>query len=234
MPSKTKLRRIRINSPQISFEDFRRKDAYHNFAPAGTITGTITDPAGAVVANSSIEARNLQTGVTYSVVSTTTGNYTITQLPVGQYEDTATVAGFKKYTHSGITVEATAVVRIDIGLEVGQATESVTVQGDASLLKTETADLAHNINVESLDNLPILGIGGANADSSGIRNPYGLALLVPGAVYNANFTMVVNGAPSNTAGYRIEGQDMTNHFVSFALQEMQPSADAIQESRRAD
>jgi hypothetical protein len=195
----------------------------------GTITGTITDPAGAVVANSPIGARNLQTGVVYPVVSTTTGNYTIAQLPVGQYEVTVTVPGFKKYTRSGITVAAATVVRIDIALEVGQATESVTVQADASLLKTETADLAHNINVEALDNLPILGIGGANAGSSGIRNPYGLALLVPGTVYNANFTMVVNGAPSNTAGYRIEGQDMTNHFVSFAVQEMQPSADAIQE-----
>jgi hypothetical protein len=195
----------------------------------GTITGTISDPAGAVIASAAIEARNLQTGVTYPVVSTMTGNYTIPQLPVGQYEVSATVPGFKKYTRSGITVAATAVMRIDIGLEVGQASESVTVQADASLLKTETADLAHNINVEALDNLPILGIGGANAGSSGIRNPYGLALLVPGTVYNANFTMVVNGTPGNTSAYRIEGQDMTNHFVSFALQEMQPSADAIQE-----
>ena len=98
-----------------------------------------------------------------------------------------------------------------------------------TMLRTESGDLAQNITVEALDDLPILGIGNANAGSSGIRNPYGLALLVPGANYSANFTMVVNGAPSNTAGYRIEGQDMTNHFVSFALQEMQPSADAIQE-----
>lgn len=97
------------------------------------------------------------------------------------------------------------------------------------MLRTESGDLAQNITVEALDDLPILGIGNANAGSSGIRNPYGLALLVPGTNYSANFTMVVNGAPSNTAGYRIEGQDMTNHFVSFALQEMQPSADAIQE-----
>ncbi|HLK50367.1 MAG TPA: TonB-dependent receptor [Bryobacteraceae bacterium] len=195
----------------------------------GTITGTISDPAGAVISNASVEARNLETGVTYPVVSTSTGNYTVTQLPVGQYEVTATVPGFKKFTRSGITVAVNNVLRIDIALEVGQATESVTVNAEASLLKTETADLAHNVNVEQLDNLPILGIGNSNAGSSGIRNPYGLALLVPGTVYAANFSMVVNGAPSNTAGYRIEGQDMTNHFVSFALQEMQPSADAIQE-----
>jgi hypothetical protein len=98
----------------------------------GTITGTISDPAGAVVANASIEARNLETGVVYPVVSTTTGNYTIAQLPVGQYEVSAGVAGFKKFTRSGITVPVGQVLRIDIGLEVGQATESVTVQADAS------------------------------------------------------------------------------------------------------
>jgi len=195
----------------------------------GTITGTISDPAGAVVANANIEARNLETGVVYPVVSTTTGNYTIAQLPVGQYEVSATVGGFKKFTRSGITVLVGQVLRIDIGLEVGRATESVTVQADASQLRTESGDLAHNISVDSLDNLPILGIGGANAGSSGIRNPYGLVQLIPGTSYQANFVNVVNGAPSNSGGYRIEGQDMTNHYVAYALQEEQPSADAIQE-----
>jgi hypothetical protein len=198
-------------------------------AGVGTITGTINDPAGAVVAGATVVAKNIETGIQYQGASTATGNYTITQLPPGPYQITVTVRGFKTYTRSGLTVQVAQVVPLDIALEVGSSTETVTVQAEATLLKTESGDLAHNITVESLDNLPILGIGGANAGSSGIRNPYGLALLVPGTVYNANFTMVVNGAPGNTAGYRIEGQDMTNHFVSFAVQEMQPSADAIQE-----
>src|SRR6516225_4913527 len=198
-------------------------------AGVGTITGTINDPAGAVVAAATLVAKNIETGIQYQGASTATGKYTIMQLPPGPYQITVTVRGFKTYTRSGLTVQVAQVVPLDIALEVGSSTETVTVQAEATLLKTESGDLAHNITVESLDNLPILGIGGANAGSSGIRNPYGLALLVPGTVYNANFTMVVNGAPGNTAGYRIEGQDMTNHFVSFAVQEMQPSADAIQE-----
>jgi Carboxypeptidase regulatory-like domain len=195
----------------------------------GTITGTVADPAGAVIANASVEAKNQETGVVYPVLSTSTGNYTVAQLPVGQYEVSATVPGFKRFNRSGITVSVGNVLRIDISLEVGQATESVTVQADASQLKTESGDLAHNISVDSLDNLPILGIGGSNAGSSGIRNPYGLVQLIPGTSYQANFVNVVNGAPSNSGGYRIEGQDMTNHYVAYALQEEQPSADAIQE-----
>src|SRR5690242_2497946 len=88
-------------------------------AGSGTITGTIADPAGAVIANASVEARNTETGVVFPVVSTATGNYTVSQLPVGQYEVSATVPGFKKYVRSGIGVAAAQVVRIDIGLEVG-------------------------------------------------------------------------------------------------------------------
>src|SRR5262249_6633925 len=75
----------------------------------------------------------------------------------------------------------------------------------------------------------ILGIGNANAGSSGVRNPFNTATTVPGVNYTANLTMIVNGAPTNTAAYRLEGLDNTNHTVSFALQENQPSADAIQE-----
>ena len=198
-------------------------------AGSATITGAIADPAGAVISGANIGARNLQTGVNYPVVSTTTGNYTISQLPVGQYEVSATVPGFKRFVRSGITLDAAQVVRIDIGLEVGQATESVTVQADASLLKTETADVVHNITLEQLDNLPILGIGNSNAGSSGVRNPYSSVQFVPGVAYVANSSMVINGAPTNTAAYRVEGMDNTNHTVAFALQENQPSADAIQE-----
>ena len=195
----------------------------------GTITGTVQDPAGAVVAGADVVAKNTDTGIQYKGASTATGNYTIAQLPPGPYQINVMVPGFRTYTRSGVTVQVAQVLRLDVALEVGASTETVTVRADATMLRTESGDLAQNITVEALDDLPILGIGNANAGSSGIRNPYGLALLVPGTNYSANFTMVVNGAPSNTAGYRIEGQDMTNHFVSFALQEMQPSADAIQE-----
>src|SRR5579871_3488911 len=91
----------------------------------GTITGTISDPAGAVVAAAAVQARHVETGTVYDTTSTNTGNYTLSQLPVGSYEVTVTVAGFKKYVRSGLTVQVAATVRIDIGLEVGGATESV-------------------------------------------------------------------------------------------------------------
>src|SRR5215472_7818598 len=71
----------------------------------GTITGTVSDPAGAVVAAAAIEARNVATGAVYPVASSATGNYTIAQLPAGDYALTIAVAGFKKFVRTGLTVE---------------------------------------------------------------------------------------------------------------------------------
>src|SRR5262245_6809037 len=103
----------------------------------GTITGTVTDPAGAVVASAPVEARNTQTGVVYSGVTTNAGNYTISDLPIGTYTVTVKVQGFKTYSHTNLALAAAQVLREDAKLEVGTSTESVTVTAEASLLKTE-------------------------------------------------------------------------------------------------
>src|SRR5580692_7572653 len=108
----------------------------------GIITGTVTDTTGAVVANVAIEARQLETGAVFPTATTSTGSYTLTELPVGPYEITATVAGFKKYVRTGVTVQVAQTLRVDIPMEVGTATESVTVSAEASLLKTETGDVS--------------------------------------------------------------------------------------------
>ena len=195
----------------------------------GTITGTVSDPAGAVVANAAIEARHIETGTVYPTVSTATGNYTIAQLPVGAYEVSVTVPGFKKYLRSGLTVQVAQTLRIDVTLEVGSATESVTVQAEAALLKTESGELSHNVTTDTVDNLPILGIGSSMAGSSAIRNPQAVAYLLPGAYVAPNAQMRVNGAPGNTASYRLEGQDASNGQVPATQAQVQPSVDAIQE-----
>ena len=63
----------------------------------GTITGTISDPAGAVIAAAPIEARNVATGAVHQAASTATGNYTLAQIPAGTYEMHVAVAGFKRF-----------------------------------------------------------------------------------------------------------------------------------------
>ena len=93
-----------------------------------TITGTISDPSGLVVADASVQARNTETGAIYSAASTSTGNYAVPNLPVGTYALTASAAGFKTYTHTNLTLAAAQILRQDIPLEVGTTSETVTVE----------------------------------------------------------------------------------------------------------
>jgi len=78
----------------------------------------VTDPAGAMIPNAAIEAKNTQTGAVYQTVSSATGNYTLPQLPVGVYQLSASQTGFKQYMRTGITVMVAQTLRIDIALEV--------------------------------------------------------------------------------------------------------------------
>src|SRR5436190_21365742 len=72
----------------------------------GTITGIVTDPSGAVVANAPVEVKNTGTGVVYRPTTTDTGNYSVQQLPIGSYEVTVTVQGFKGFNRRGLTLSA--------------------------------------------------------------------------------------------------------------------------------
>jgi hypothetical protein len=194
----------------------------------GTITGTVTDPAGAVVANAAIQIRNLDTAALYPTASSGTGNFSASQLPAGTYELQVTAPGFKQYNRSLLTVQVAATIRIDVALEVGSATESITVSDQASLLKTESGELSHNVTASAMNSLPVLGIG-AGAGSSGIRNPNAVVRLLPGTYWAPNSNLRVNGAPMNTQSFRIEGQESQNTGTSGTPAQNQPSVDAIQE-----
>ncbi len=205
-------------------------------AATGTINGTVLDPAGAVIVGANVEARNAETGVAYQAATTTTGNYTITQLPVGTYQITVKVSGFKTYNHTNLTLAAGATIKEDVPLEVGTASEAVTVNEQASLLSTESAETAHNVTLSQLDNLPLLGIGASNAGTAGIRNPFVLTQLLPGSTFGsptgagASNTLIINGLQNNSEGVRIEGQDSRNNTPGVSsTQVRQPSADAVQE-----
>ncbi|PWT98604.1 MAG: hypothetical protein C5B51_28880 [Terriglobia bacterium] len=199
----------------------------------GTITGTISDPAGAVVAAAAIEARNTETAALYQVASSATGNYTIVQLPAGTYELTIAVPGFKKFVRPGLIIQAAQTIRVDATLEVGNATESVTINAEAPLLKTESGELSQTIATQTMDALPLLQVG---ASSSGLRNPYNIVALLPGAYYqpvNTGFTtgptVRINGGATASESLLVDGMDGSNLMGQTINQQMQPGMDSIQE-----
>ena len=199
----------------------------------GTITGTISDPASAVVASAAIEARNTDTGAVYPVASSATGNYTIVELPAGTYELTVTSPGFKKFIRPGLIVQAAQTIRVDATLDVGSATEAVTINAEAPLLKTESGELSQTIETKVMDVLPLLEVGN---DSSGIRNPYSVVALLPGAyftpvatTFTTGPTVRVNGGYTSSETFLVDGMDGSNLMGQGINQQTAPGTDAIQE-----
>jgi hypothetical protein len=194
----------------------------------GTITGTITDPAGAVVASAPIEIRNTATGANYQVGSSSTGNYVV-QVPTGSYEMAVEVQGFKKYVRQNIVVPVAQTLRLDVALEVGTNTESVTVTELAPLLKTESGEMSHNFTADTLNNLPVLGIGKGNTGDTGIRSPYSVMNVLPGATWLPDNSIRINGQEGNSSALRVEGQDATATVSLGQTSQTQPSVEAVQE-----
>jgi outer membrane receptor protein involved in Fe transport len=199
----------------------------------GTVTGTVADPAGAVVPSAPIDLENTETGAKFQAASSSTGNFTLAQLPAGAYRLSVVVPGFKRFAQENIRVQVGQTVRIDVVLEVGSNAESITVTTEVSLLKTEDGALTHTISAQKLNDLPVLGIGGNFSSSNGLRFYMAQAQLVPGTYFQVSSlgtaTIKVNGAPSGTQRTMVDGMDATNTLNGVPAS-MQPSVDAIQET----
>src|SRR5215471_3231974 len=106
-----------------------------------SILGTVTDPSGAAVANATVSALNVKTGIETKTVSTASGDYTIPLLDVGEYDVTVLSPGFKPETRKGVRLQVNEKVRADFQLQVGAQTERVTVSAEAVALRTDEASV---------------------------------------------------------------------------------------------
>jgi hypothetical protein len=177
----------------------------------GSITGSVTDPAGAAVPGAKVTAKNLDNGAAFDTSTTVAGDFTLPSLPAGKYELTVTAAGFKTVRHANIDVQVDQPVRLDTALQVGSASESITVTTDAPVLHTENAEQSMTIKGEKVNDLP-LNFGGGGAAGGGIRNWLSFIILAPG-VSGTSYTSPMNGIPTGTYGnfkVYLEGQDSTS------------------------
>jgi hypothetical protein len=120
-----------------------------------TITGIVTDPAGAVIPAATIEVVHIQTSFTYTVQSNAEGQYTITNLRDGTYRLTARSEGFEPYRVESVIVTGRDNRRVDFPLSVGSVDTVITVEGGATLIETETARIADTKDREILRALPL-------------------------------------------------------------------------------
>ena len=191
----------------------------------GSITGTVADPAGAVIAGASVEGRNVGTGALYDTVTTPTGNYTLAELPPGNYEVTIKSAGFKTLIRGPLEVGVRQTLRIDGTLEVGSAAESVTVTDAAPLLVTESSEISYNVSTIRLDQLPVGNMGN-------VRNIVRTAAqLMPGVAFQQGDRggVKINGTPADGYNLRIDGMDNTYTLGNLLVAQVQPSVDAVEQ-----
>src|SRR5262249_22934304 len=100
-------------------------------ATEGSILGTVTDSSGSVVPGTRIQLTSVETGLVRNTVSNGAGEYVVANLPPGSYKVTAEITGFKKSEQPAVELTVKARLRVDLRMEVGEATQTVQVEGSA-------------------------------------------------------------------------------------------------------
>ncbi|HLJ46869.1 MAG TPA: carboxypeptidase regulatory-like domain-containing protein [Bryobacteraceae bacterium] len=169
----------------------------------GTINGTVTDATGGAVAGATVTATNTGTRAESKTRTDATGAYRFVDLPPGQYTITVEAPGFRKSVTAEQRLLVASTLRLDVSLEVGQVTESVTVDTRAAQVNTDDAQLG-----EALTNIPDLPI----LSGSGGRNALSLVALQPGVVVTPSTTAAQPG--SSVGPFNINGQrSQANNFI---------------------
>ena len=189
----------------------------------GAITGAVTDPGGGVIPGASVIATNLATNQELRTITTETGNFTIPALSAGNYSLTVEQPGFRKFVQTGITVQVAQTLRIDVSLQVGAVDNQVTVNADAPLLRTESAEQSTVLSGDKVNQLPL------NFANNGVRNPLVFLQLAPGTSVGGWNDIRVNGSPRGTFRVIFEGQDSTSALNPRLFNESQPSIDGVEE-----
>jgi hypothetical protein len=162
----------------------------------GSIVGTVTDQASAVVPKAVVTVRNTATSLSRQVNADEAGYYSIPSLPEGAYDVSVSASGFKGLTQKNVNVLINNVTRADLRLEVGALTESITVEASAAVLQTTKTDVNVNLQAREIGNLPL----------SGYRNFQSLVNLVPGAT-PVRFQNAVIDTPQRDFTTNVNGQD---------------------------
>ena len=195
------------------------------FAQTAQVTGTVTDPTGAVVSQAKLFVKNLDTGVGRESLTNERGNYIVTALLPGRYQVAAEAAGFKQMRRGPVTLAIDQVARLDFTMEVGTLVESVRVEASGILLDASTSTIGTVVENRQITELPLSG-----------RNPIGLVALTPGVRIQGGFggkgqwsNFSVNGGLANANTVLVEG--LALDYAQMNSPAYVPPVDATQEFR---
>jgi len=191
----------------------------------GSLTGLVADPSGAVIPRAALTLLNLATGERFSGLTTETGAFNFPNMKIGLYQLTVEAAGFKRVVLENLRIEAGAPTRVDVVLEVGVATESITVQAEPPLLQSETSSAGTVVNRGLLDKVPFQ-LAGTNRDvTSFIR-------LTPGVTPDANnFLVMIAGGRQHVTEVLVDGVSNVYRAAFGSPFSVRPSMTSVSEFR---
>src|SRR5215216_4286443 len=187
------------------------------------ITGRVVDAKQASIPGATITITNEATGVSQTQTTTEAGVYTFEALPVGDYTVAVEQNGFKKFLKTGNHLEVNTPLTVDMALEIGQVSETVTVQGGPEQLQTANATIGNVVEQKAIETLPLNG-----------RNPLTLLLLEPGVVQRsfggAGSGVHVNGSRDRAYNVTIDGIEANESSVPNPVSNLyRISPDNVQE-----
>ena len=191
----------------------------------GRILGTVDDVSGAAIPAAMVSVTNIATGTVRTFQTSDAGDYEVASLPPGTYAISVKKAGFATTSLSGIVLQVDQRARVDITMNVGSVSESVTVQAAALMVSTDSPALGTVIENQRVTDLPLNG-----------RSFLTLALLVPGATsaprsagaaFENGSAVSVDGVRAEYNNFTLDGVD--NNVITVGSQAVNPSVDAIQE-----
>jgi hypothetical protein len=177
-------------------------------SPAGTLSGTVSDSSGGVLPGVTIIARGVQTGLTQQTISGGAGDWRLPGLPVGTYEVSFELDGFKKLVRTGVTVEAAVIRSVQVTLEVGGLSETIHVSGDAALLNVTTPTTSRSLSGAELEVIPT----STGSFTHLLSSEAGVSADLPPVLINGtgNISPSVNGTRTTSTSLFFNGIDATN------------------------
>jgi len=201
----------------------------------GALAGTVTDPTGAVIPGAKVLAVDAATGTKSETVSTSSGDYRLTELPVGSYTVTTTATGFSTATATGVQVTVNSTAALNVKLTVGSQTENITVDASGLRLETETSDVGGTVSNKQVEDLPLSLANGVG----GLRSPETFVFLLPGTTGpgtgtsgntgNGVFFSRLSGGQAYGAEVLLDGASITRSENGSSFDETSPSIEALQE-----
>jgi hypothetical protein len=191
-----------------------------------SLNGTVKDASGAVIAVASVAVENTGTGNRRSVITDSTGNYSVPNLEPGPYKITMQAPGLQPFVH-GIELTARQTARVDGQLNVAGQSQQVNVTEDANVINTEVSNIAETKSGRELVDLPIA----IATRSSGSTSPMSTLTTQPGVQTDNSGNISVAGTKPSMLSVSIDGISSTGPRTNGPLTEMFPSFYAIAEIR---